>query len=74
MEQCCGPLGRHHVRQSADLLALHTVVIDQKLAFMMGNTASGSDHDLFLDRPEEYATPICDVRTLSSPKVSTVCQ
>ncbi len=34
-------------------------------------TASGSDQDPFFDKPEAYATPMWEVRTLSSPQAST---
>jgi hypothetical protein len=37
---------------------------------MTGTTASASDSDPFFDNPEAYATPIWEVKTISSPQAS----
>lgn len=62
---CCKVLGEvslHPARKSWQASIFGT--------FMTGTTASGSDHELFFDRPEAYATPIWEVRILSSPHAS----
>lgn len=68
-------MSRTRASMSCKMLIIETQPLPQHFTqrdqtFITGTTASGSDHELFFDRPDAYATPMCEVKTMSSPHAS----